>query len=186
MTVEISSAKADARGAWVIREFVAAQDAASLGELDTAIETRSAYGVRPTPDGLLVGEAALPGPVEKRFDIDLQAVPIEKGWVAVQDGRVRGFVGMSVEPWNMRLAIWHLYVDRAYRRQGAGHLLMAAAISWGRKSGATSAWIETSNLNAPGIRAYVALGFQICGFDTSLYRSTASQSEFAVFMSREL
>ena len=133
-----------------------------------------------------MAETALAEPVEKYFDIDLGSVPIQQGWVAVQAGRVRGFVGVSVEPWNMRLSIWHFYVDHAIRRLGAGRLLMASAVAWGRENGAKLAWIETSNLNVPGIQAYAALGFEICGFDTSLYRNTTSQDEFAVFMSRNL
>lgn len=171
---------------WEIRDFVAARDLAGLRGLDASIETRRAYAVRSHVDGAGIGVTTLAKTMHKRFALDLDAVPIQQGWVAISGGRTRGFAGASIEPWNKRLAVWHFYVDRTCRRLGAGRLLMAAANAWGKRSGARTAWIETSNLNVPGIHAYAALGFQICGFDSSLYRGTVNEDEFAVFMSMPL
>ncbi len=185
MTPTPSTTPARPHDPWAIRPFAAAQDAADLRRLDTSIETDRAYAIQRRPDGVLLVEATLPGAIAKRFDIDLAAVPVQHGWVALRAGQVQGFVGVSVEAWNSRLAIWHFYVARAHRGLGAGRLLMTQALAWGRERGARSAWIETSNLNVPGIRAYAALGFEVCGFDTSIYRHTAARAEFALFMSRD-
>ena len=63
---------------------------------------------------------------------------------------------------------------------------MERALEAGRRSGALAAWVETSNVNAPGIEAYRRLGFSICGFDLTLYAGTASEGQFAIFMARPL
>ncbi|AUX42269.1 uncharacterized protein SOCE26_036990 [Sorangium cellulosum] len=89
---------------------------------------------------------------------------------------------MSVEEWNRRMSIWHFYIDLPYRGRGGGRELMRAGIEWGRRAGAKMAWIETTHLNDPGIQAYRRLGFEICGFDASLYRGTPAEGEIAVYM----
>jgi ribosomal protein S18 acetylase RimI-like enzyme len=82
--------------------------------------------------------------------------------------------------------IWDFYVDRPYRGNGIGRALMEHALQHGRERGAVTAWLETSNLNAPGVAVYRKLGFRICGFDLSLYRSTRSEDQFALFLERRL
>jgi hypothetical protein len=63
---------------------------------------------------------------------------------------------------------------------------MHAALEWGRRAGARTAGIETTHLNLPGIDAYHRMGFEICGFDTSLYRETPAEGEIAIYMARPL
>ena len=108
----------------------------------------------------------------------------EHGKVAVLDGEVRGFIAWALAAWNRRMSIWHFYIDTPYRRRGGGRVLMDAALQWARSAGAVTAWIETSQANAPGIAAYQRLGFEMCGFDTTLYRGSAGPDEVAVFLSR--
>jgi RimJ/RimL family protein N-acetyltransferase len=52
--------------------------------------------------------------------------------------------------------------------------------------GARRVWLETSNVNAPGIAAYERLGYSLCGVDVTHYESTATASESAIFMSKPL
>jgi ribosomal protein S18 acetylase RimI-like enzyme len=63
---------------------------------------------------------------------------------------------------------------------------MDAAVDWARGAGALTVWIETSHVNHPGIAAYRRLGFDICGFDTTLYRGTPAEDETALYMARLL
>ncbi len=42
------------------------------------------------------------------------------------------------------------------------------------------------DVNAPAIAAYRAMGFELCGLDRLLYRSTPAEGETALFMAREL
>jgi ribosomal protein S18 acetylase RimI-like enzyme len=61
---------------------------------------------------------------------------------------------------------------------------MEHALEEGRRRGAVTAWAETSNRNFTGVHLYRRLGFELCGFDLSLYRGTPADAEFAVFLSR--
>lgn len=86
----------------------------------------------------------------------------------------------------MRLVIHHLYVAPEVRRHGTGRALLEHALDRGRARGAPVAWLETSNLNHPGIQAYRRFGFDVCGLDTSLYVGTPAEGEFALFLWRPL
>jgi hypothetical protein len=54
----------------------------------------------------------------------------------------------------------------------------------GQALGARHLWLETSNLNHPGVAAYRALGFSLTGMDMTLYDGTPAQGEVALFFSR--
>jgi ribosomal protein S18 acetylase RimI-like enzyme len=120
----------------------------------------------------------------KRVAIDLVAAPVAHGRVAVLDDRVRGFLAWSFDARNRRMAIDHFHVDRPYRRRGAGRGLIDAAVDWARRAGALTVWLAASSVNHAAIAAYHRLGFEICGFDTTLYRGTAHQGEVAVYLAR--
>ena len=172
-------------GGWVIRKFDRAADAAAVRQLDTSYTTEAVYQV--TADGGSVRLGSAPTPARQgRFAIDLDLPPWDRGFVAVEDRVVRGFVATRLEAWNRRLAIWHFYVDRHHRGRGIGRELLEQALADGRGSGALVAWVETGSDNAPGIEAYRRLGFSICGFDQTLYGGTASASQFAIFLARPL
>jgi ribosomal protein S18 acetylase RimI-like enzyme len=171
---------------WIVREFDAARDAEAVKRLDTSYITDRVYAVRRHGDGLVMESQPLVRPRHKRFPVDLKADACEHSRVAVLDGMVRGFMAWALAPWNRRLTIWHFYIDQPCRARGGGRVLMDAAIEWGRSAGAVTAWIETSHVNHPGIAAYRQLGFEICGFDTTLYRGTSAEDETAVYMARLL
>ena len=171
---------------WIVRDFDASTDAAPTAVLDTSYVSHSSYGIRRDRE-LLVLEAQPSSPILHRsYALDLSDDSWMHARVAVLDGVVRGFIAWGWESWNRRLAIWHFYVDRPCRRAGAGRLMMDAALAWGRNEGLATAWVETANVNHPGIAAYRKLGFEICGFDTSLYRGTPNHGDFAIYMSREI
>ena len=171
---------------WIIREFDAARDAEAVKRLDTSYSTDQMYVVRREGDGILLEPQPLDAPRRKRFPVDLDADECEHGRVAVLDGELRGFIAWDLEEWNQRMRIWHCYVDLPYRRRGCGRMLMDAALAWAKSAGAVTAWLETSQLNHPGIVAYRRFGFEICGFDTTLYRGTSAEGETAVYMARLL
>jgi GNAT superfamily N-acetyltransferase len=169
---------------WIVRDFDAAVDADAVTRLDTSYTSNHIYGVRREGDMLLLEPRPLDRPRVQRFPTDLKADAFEHGKVAVLDGEVRGFIGWALAAWNRRMTIWHFYVDMPYRRRGGGRVLMDAALEWAQRAGAVTAWVETSQVNYPGIVAYQRLGFEICGFDTTLYRGSLGPDEVAVFMSR--
>jgi ribosomal protein S18 acetylase RimI-like enzyme len=170
--------------AWIVRPFEAARDAEEVQRIDTSYTSRESYQVRLEGARFVLEPVAVSSPLTKTYAIDLAADDWQHGCVAVLDGRVRGFIAWGEQSWNRRLSIWHFYVDVPYRRRGGGRLMMKAALAWAAQRGLLTAWLETSNGNQPGIASYRRLGFEICGFDTTQYRDTASQSEFAIYMAR--
>lgn len=170
----------------LIREVDRAVDASALSALDTSFISDFVYSAVPGKDSLALQLASAASPIQKRFPIDPDESLWDHGYVAEQDGKVCGFVATKFEPWNRRLAIVHFYVDLPHRRQGIGRRLMERAIESGRRAGARTAGVETSNLNHPGIIIYQRLGFSLCGFDLTFYRGTPAEDEFAIYLARPI
>ena len=168
-----------------IREINRVRDA-NLNDLDTSFTSDFVYSAVSGKESLELRLASKASPIQKRFPIDLDKSSWNHGFVAEQDGKLCGFIATRYESWNRRLAIVHFYVDLAHRRQGIGRRLMQRAIESGKTTGAQTAWVETSNLNHPGILAYQHLGFALCGFDLTLYQGTPSEGEFAVYLARPI
>jgi len=171
---------------WKIRDFDVKRDSEAVCRLDTSFTSDFLYEVRAGAEAIHLEMKRIHPPREKRFQIELKADAWQQGYVATVDGVVHGFVAMQFSAWNRRMSIWHFYVDLTYRGRGGGRQLMHAGYEWGRKAGAITAWAETSNINVPGIKAYRRLGFDICGYDTTLYRGTPSEGEVAMFMARRI
>jgi ribosomal protein S18 acetylase RimI-like enzyme len=82
------------------------------------------------------------------------------------------------------MTIVHFHVDRPFRQRGGGRRLLVDAFAEARRARASLASLETSSANHPAIAAVHRLGFEICGFDTTLYRGTAPPGEVAVYMAQ--
>jgi len=171
---------------WKIREFDAACDADAVCKLDASFTSNLLYEVRAEAEAIHIEMKQVHPPHKKRFQIELKADPWQQGYVATVNGVICGFIAMGFSAWNRRMSIWHFYVDPSYRGRGGGRQLMRAGLEWGRKVGAATAWVETTNFNVPGIKAYRHLGFDICGYDATLYRGTSSEGEVAIFMARQI
>jgi ribosomal protein S18 acetylase RimI-like enzyme len=163
-------------------------DAALIRSLDTSFETAAILDVQADGHGFRLVEKTIDPPLSKAFDLGRldAAHEWERVWLALDGDRAVGVVATQHEMWNRHVIIWHLYVHSSHRRRGIGRRLLDTALSTAREAGARTAWVETSNLNLPGVRAYERLGFQLCGLDTSLYDATPSEGEVALFLSRPL
>jgi ribosomal protein S18 acetylase RimI-like enzyme len=73
--------------------------------------------------------------------------------------------------WNGYAYIDDLAVEEGYRRQGVGRKLIESAITWAKTKGLPGIMLETQNNNVPACRLYESCGFQLCGFDTHLYKA---------------
>jgi ribosomal protein S18 acetylase RimI-like enzyme len=167
-----------------IRDFDPARDTAAVELLDTSLSSNVQFVVLRNASSLSLVRETLPAALVKRFPVHRD--PWQTGYVAEYANVVSGFVAVGMSEWNRRLTIWHFYVDSRFRRRGIGRRLMDRALARGRELGAAAAWLETSSVNGTGVKIHQHLGFEISGFDLTLYSDTPAAGEFALFLSRPL
>jgi ribosomal protein S18 acetylase RimI-like enzyme len=154
--------------------------------LDASVTVESILRVRADGDSFLIETEPLDPPSIKAFDLrsEIAEATWDVAWVAEAAEGVVGFAATTYEDWNRRQVLLHLYVNRSFRRRGIGRELVEEAVREGRSNRADHVWLETSNANAPAVRAYQHMGFRLCGLDTTLYDGTPARGEIGLFMSR--
>ncbi len=172
----------------LIRAAQLPKDADAIAAIDASFTSEAYYKVEKSEDGFRLTLTPCESFI-KRFTVyDLRHAdrPWDRASIAVEDGRVVGFVATEFQFWNRRLVLWHLYVDPSARRRGVGHELMDAALERAHEEKAVCIWLETSNLNVPGVTWYRKQGFELGGLDTTLYAGTPAAREEALFLVRFL
>lgn len=169
----------------VIREFDAVTDTPTVEAIDTSLVSDMVYVATVAGHTLSLAPVQTNDHHVKRFAIE-PSDSWDVAYVAVEGNAVRGVIAVSLATWNRRMVIREFFVDRPHRRRGIGRALMSEALAWGRTAGATTAWLETSNRNYPGVEAYRRLGFDLCGCDLTLYVGTSTPGEFALYLARTL
>jgi GNAT superfamily N-acetyltransferase len=170
-----------------LRELDKKRDRRAIESLDTGFETDVVFELSTQPERIELTERQLERPITKRYPIGEIFAPWaswQRGWVADDDG-VRAFATVEYEVWHQRLVLWFLYVDRGWRRRGLGRALLERVEDYGRTLGATHVWLETSNVNVPGVRAYRSLGYALCGAD-ALYYGSYMPGESAIYLAKRL
>jgi ribosomal protein S18 acetylase RimI-like enzyme len=174
---------------FTVRELDRRTDRRGIEAIDTSFETASVFDVVTHARGIELVERTLAEPRTKRYSIDEVFAPWARwsdGWVGVDEtGAIRGFATAGYEPWHERLTLWFLYIAPAWRRRGVGRALLERAEAHGRSLGATHVWLETSDVNVPGIRAYERLGYTLCGVDR-LYYGSYMPGEAAIYLAKQL
>lgn len=173
--------------AFTIRELDRKKDRQAIEAIDTAFETTTVFELITSTRRIELEERALEAPLVKRYEIDEVFAPWatwDVGWVADDQG-VRGFAATEYEDWNGRLNLWFLYIAPGWRRRGIGHALIERVEAYGRELGASHVWLETSNVNVPGVRAYERMGFALCGADRTYYERYMP-GETAIFLAKPL
>jgi GNAT superfamily N-acetyltransferase len=173
--------------ALTIRELDRATDRRAVEAIDTSFETATVFDIVTTARRLELVERTLERPIVKRYSIRevfAQWARWDIGWVA-DDGGVRGFATVEYEAWHSRLILWFLYIDPAWRRQGVGRALLERVEAYAREVGANHVWLETSNVNVPGVAAYERLGYSLCGADR-LYYGAYMPGETALYLAKML
>jgi ribosomal protein S18 acetylase RimI-like enzyme len=174
---------------FTVRAMDREADAAAVAALETVFETWTIYDVEADRLKIEMTERKLDQPRVKRYpieDVFEDWATWNVGWVAELDGKIVGFAGAEHEPWHGRVVLWHLYVEPAQRQLGIGRALLAQVEHYGREQGARRVWLETSNLNVPGIAAYERMGYKLCGVDVTYYEATDTSDEIAVYLSKPL
>ena len=172
-----------------IRETDRKRDRAGVLAIDTSFETPLILDVITSARSIELVERRLEKPLIKRYPIADAFAPWstwDTAWVALDGERVVGFAAVEYEAWHARLVLWHIYIQPEHRRSGVGRALLAKAEDHGRDVGARRVWVETSNVNVPGIAAYERLGYSLCGADVTLYDSLPYATESAVYLSKLL
>jgi ribosomal protein S18 acetylase RimI-like enzyme len=171
-----------------IRELDRKRDRKGVEAIDTSFETATVFDMVTTPRTIELVERTLAAPLVKRYSIGevfATWARWDAGWVAVDDGEIRGFATAEYEAWHRRVNLWFLYISPAWRRQGVGRALLERVEAYGRDRGAKRVWLETSSANVPGVAAYARLGYVLCGADRTYY-DNYMPGETALYLAKEL
>ncbi|HEY4177808.1 MAG TPA: GNAT family N-acetyltransferase [Kofleriaceae bacterium] len=172
----------------IIRELDRKRDKRGVEAIDTTFQTSIIFDVVTAARGISLVEKTLEKPLSKAYSIGEVFQPWarwDRGWVAEDEDVVRGFAAAGLEAWHGRLNLWFLYISPAYRRRGVGRALLAKVEEHGRSVGATHVWLETSNVNVPGVAAYEKCGYSLCGADTHYY-GQYMPGETAIYLAKTL
>jgi ribosomal protein S18 acetylase RimI-like enzyme len=74
------------------------------------------------------------------------------------DGQAVG-CGLGVMQ-NGYVGLFDIVIDTGFRRQGYGEQLVQGLLSWGKREGAHTAYLQVMLNNGPALRLYAKLGFQ--------------------------
>ncbi len=174
---------------YMIRVVDRKADRRAISAIDTSFETSVAFDVVVRPRAIQLVERTLPSPLVKTYPMgDAFAAwsTWDTGFCAEDERGVYGFAAVEYEAWHARLVLWHLYVDRARRREGVGRELLARVEEHGRKLGAEKIWLETTSVNVPGVLAYERLGFKLVGLDETVYDTLPYADEAAIYLAKSL
>lgn len=165
-------------------------DRAALLALDTSFTTDRIFRLERTGNGVTLDEVAAVPPIHKSYSLaGIADVLANHEWVQIAEHgqEIAGIASMTIDAWNRRAVLQHLYVTREARRAGVGNALVTAAIQTARAQNARCLWVETQTVNYAAVLFYRHMMFTWCGFDTSLYDpGDTGADEVALFFSREL
>jgi GNAT superfamily N-acetyltransferase len=171
-----------------VRAIDRATDRRAIEAIDTSFVTSSVFELVTSTRKIELVERPLEQPLTKRYSIGevfAAWARWDTGWVAEADAGVRGFAAVEYEAWHARLVLWFLYVAPEWRRRGVGRALLEQVEAYGREVGATHVWLETSNVNVPGVAAYERLGYTLCGADRLFY-GPYMRGETAIYLAKML
>jgi ribosomal protein S18 acetylase RimI-like enzyme len=154
-----------------VRVATAPTDIAAISGIDTSFATDLVYRVKRDGLAFVLNQEPVEPAVKKTFP--LPKLPLsDRLFVACSGEEIVGVAQLEFEAWNGRARIEHLYVTPSYRGQGVGRALVEALDQRAREEeGVRCLWLETSNINHPGIQFYRRMGFELCGLDETLYQA---------------
>jgi len=165
-------------------------DREALRSLDISFTTERIYEVRASGLSFALVETPVSPARHKAYGTadEVDSLPTyDYVVVAEVDEILVGVAALSVEAWNRRAALRHIYVDAGHRGHGIGRALIEDVVREGRERQARCLWLDTQNINYAAIQFYRRLGFQFCGLDTTFYDSRESLAgEIAVFFAYQL
>jgi len=107
--------------------------------------------------------------------------PDKTAFLAYSGNRVAGQLILH-RHWNAFAWVEGIGVDKDFRRQGVGRMLVIRGSSWARNGGMVGIMAESQDNNVKAAGFYKATGFVLGGFDTHLYQASDScREEVALF-----
>lgn len=96
-------------------------------------------------------------------------------------------IGLAIlqQAWNRYMYLYDLKVNREYRGQRIGEMLIAAALDVSRAHGYRGLFTQGQDNNLAACRFYLKNGFEIGGIDTRVYRGTRQEGKFDVLFYAE-
>lgn len=96
-------------------------------------------------------------------------------------------VGLAIlrEDWFRYLYVEELKVNQAYRGQGIGGRLLAAAISFAKETKRVGLYTVGQDNNLLACRFYLSQGFAVGGFNNRSYRGTAQEGKADVYFYKD-
>ncbi len=171
--------------------FPTLEDLNACFELDGSVDTSYVWQVRHSVEATRVAftlqRVPLPRPARLPYpplgDALMRRYEQRDGiWVALEQGRVQGFV-LALWDDEERLAwLRHLVVDRGARRQGMGSALLVRAARAAADRGLTRMVVAVSVKNDPAIQFLRRHGFSCVGYNEIHFGG----GEFALYFGRTL
>jgi 8-oxo-dGTP diphosphatase len=111
--------------------------------------------------------------------------PSKRLFVAVDQGQVVGYAGLSLVSQNRTAQINHVFVHPRYRRWGVGTHLILACVHYCRSVQICAVMVEAT-VSDPSWTVYLKAGFRISGFSSSHYTSQSDKPQAALLLSCDL
>ena len=80
-----------------------------------------------------------------------------------------GFVDAQPQPWQNTLWVSNFIVEKKFRRQGVGTMLIDSARNWAAEHQLHKIMLELQTKNHPAITFAQKLGFKFCGYNERYY-----------------
>jgi ribosomal-protein-alanine N-acetyltransferase len=145
--------------------------------------TAPAWRIRPLASADIASIVAIQNeaPEAARWSAADYESALRNGWHAsvAEEAGVAGFLVARAQLGE--LEILNMGVSSKFRRRGAGSLLLADALEFGRRMGAKTAFLEVREGNAAAVAFYGAHGFTVAGRRKGYYSDPA---EDALLLSR--
>jgi ribosomal protein S18 acetylase RimI-like enzyme len=164
------------------------RDSTAIRSLDTSFVTDRIFAIRRIGLSFELVDEPCESPFVKHYMVSLTEGTVSSALVtlaACENGTLRGFAVVTDQAWNHRAVISDFYIDRQFRRRGLGKGMMNEVCRQLLANSPRTLWVETQNVNLPAVEFYLGIGFELCGWDSTLYPEPHA-AEVAIFLSKNI
>ncbi|MEP6902342.1 MAG: GNAT family N-acetyltransferase [Actinomycetota bacterium] len=174
----------------ITRKIQRELDGKCLSVFDASFSTEYVYRVTVNEMAVEITEEKLAAAFQKAYPFEFIKKDIDEADYAVVaeiEETIAGFASVKYEDWNNRARLTGIFVAPESKGKGIGRALVESVIDFAKTKSARCLFVETQNVNYPAIRFYRKLGFEFCGFDSTLYNpAEVSAGEIAFYFCKIL